>query len=133
MGLIGTWPADVRREKARIDVPMQSTHASTACPQLPAATRGAWTQFYLAWAAFRDEDPGWFGSGAAYDEALAYERRLIAWQTEIARHCAIIGPVVKPTDAPSADVGETTSDAIKWVAGAAIVVALVYGVRTVLR
>ena len=131
-GLLPTivWPSDVDALKRQLNPDMTSTDAAVAaCTTLDASTRSAWADFYAAWKSFYAESTPLFGSANKYDEAQSYQERLAAWQSILRASCTLPGPMVVP---PSKG-DESAASVIKWAAAAAIVVAVVYGVRTVIR
>lgn len=129
MGLIGVWPSDVADLKARIDPSMKATDRGVAsCASLSANERKAWADFFAAWERFRDSDVPWFGSAAKYDEADAYRVSLGGWQELLTGQCAVAGPKVG-----TEPEGAMLSSTVKWGAAAVIAVAVVYGVRTIVR
>jgi len=130
MGLIGVWPSDVDAIKRSVDPSMVATDlAVRRCAEVSPAEMAAWGGFYAAWRSFHDEATPWmFGTGAKYDEGLAYRAQLGGWQELLRSKCTIPGPHVS-----SVEEGAAMSSAIRWGAAAVIAVAVVYGVRTVVR
>jgi len=129
IGLLFSWPSDVRDLKLRIDPSMAATDAAvSSCSTLEPGARKAWKDFHASWLVFRNQGEGWFGSAAQYDEGLIWQKQLGEWQTEVRKLCAIPGPQVS-----TEDPGAGLQSAVKWAAAALIAVALVYGVRTVLK
>lgn len=124
------WPSDVEAKKRQIDPSMQSTNeAVRTCAAVDDGSRRAWGQFFAAWSSFRAESVPWFGAANKYDEALDYGRQLAGWQEQLRAKCTIPGP---PPISPK-ELDESTISAVKWGAAAVIAVAVVYGVRTVLK
>jgi hypothetical protein len=130
MGLIGVWPGDVAAIKRSIDPSMVATdQAARGCASVSPAELAAWAGFYSAWRSFADEPTPWvFGTGSKYDEALSYKAQLGGWQELLRRKCAIPGPAVS-----SVEEGAALASAVKWGAAAVVAVAVVYGIRTVVR
>lgn len=121
------WPSDVEAKKRQLDPSWRATSGAVEqCARLDPATVKAFRDDANAWRAFYDEPVPTFGAANKWEEAKKFEQRLADWQDKLARLCALPSPNVRP------DQGPDTS-ALKWVAGAVIVAAIVYGVRTVLR
>jgi len=119
------WPSDVVAYKRKLSPDFDSTNRTVlACSSLDAPTRAAWDQFYVAWSAFRNEPVPTFGAANKYDEAASYESRLAAWQKQLSSSCPLSSPIVTPPD------GEKTASAVKAIAIAAVVGAVVYGLHS---
>jgi hypothetical protein len=131
MGAIGdvlpkvVWPGDVADYVARLDPQMRATHAAAAsCAELPPATLKAWTDFFGSWGAFKKDATCFFGCANKFDTCAQFERDLVGWQELIGKSCKLVGP---PVSAPPDDT------AIKWMAAAVIVVAVVYAAGPIVR
>ena len=122
------WPSDVRERKLRIDPSMVATDAAVErCGALAPGEREAWKAFYAAWRVwFAAPEPLWFGASNDWENTKALEGQLAGWQAQLRSKCEIPGPVVVD------DTGLDLSG-LKWVAAAVIVVAAVYGVKTIVR
>jgi hypothetical protein len=118
------WPSDVDAKKREIDPSMQATNAVvTTCGGVTAEERLAWSQFFGAWTAFRNEATPTFGAANKYDEAKRFAVSLLAWRATIQNRCALVGPD-PPQDATTP---ETAISAIKWIAIAVVAAAVTYG------
>ena len=129
-------PTDVRDLKVRVDAFVRATDGTVAtCAKLPDGVRSGWTQFSAAWRAYFDEEDSWWHTAAQMDQGEAYERDLGGWQTTIAQfQCANAPPVITPSNGGGS--GENTDrwqGTIKTVAIAGAIVAVVLGVRAVVR
>lgn len=131
MGAIGdvlpkvVWPGDVADYVARLDPQMRATDATaTACAALGAPTLKAWGDFFASWGAFKKDSSCFFGCANKFDTCAQFERELAAWQELIGKSCKLVGPAVS---APPDD------SAIKWIAAAVIVVAVVYAAGPIAR
>jgi hypothetical protein len=114
------WPSTVDDAKRKLDPDMRATDATvTHCAQLPTGQQLAWADFYGAWRRLADAETPTFGAANVYDEVQSYESRLHAWQKLIAEACKLNAPGVTPNAGPD-------TSAIKWVAGAAALVAIAY-------
>ena len=121
-------PSQVEAYKARLDasyVPMNV--AIVSCAALPQAEREGWAREFEVWRAFRVREVGWFGLSNEWDACEVFEARLKAWQEQVESRCSLPVPKVKGPDTDTPDLS-----AVKWAAAAVIVVAVVYGVRSVL-
>lgn len=124
------YPSDVDREKQRLHPLFLATdRAVAACSSLSAAERAGWQAFYVSWEGFRARETPLFGAANEWDLSQRFAIDLAGWQVTLATKCALAGPMVKPTDNPDAP---TDLSALKWVAGAAIVVAGVYALKTIM-
>lgn len=132
-GLLPTvvWPSDVDALKRKYDPDFVATDAAVkACgSKLDAPTAKAWSDFYASWRAFFAESTPLFGSANKYDEANGYAESLAHWQGMLGPLCTLAAPAIVPPSVQAAN----ELDALKWLAGAAIVVAAVYALRTVWR
>lgn len=119
------WPGDVADYVARLDPQMRATDAAArACSSLPASTLSAWSEFFSSWGKFKADASCFFGCANKFDACAQFERELSAWQELIGKSCKLVGP---PVSAPPDD------SAIKWIAGAVIVVAVVYAAAPLVR
>jgi len=125
------YPSDVEELKRQIDPSVIATDAAvTACTNLDPATRAAWQGFRAAWGLFRaQKTPLLFGSANLYDEGVVFQAQLAQWQAQLREKCAIPGPAVVD---PHANDAEQAS-LLKWAAAAVITVAVVWGVRSVVK
>lgn len=131
-------PSDVRSLKTRIDPFVVSLDQSVAdCKSLPDSVRASWQAFSKAWRSFFDEDDSWLHTAAQMDQGEAYEQDVARWQTMIAGYkCAPDAPPLTPTDPGGSgdDAGSRRwQGTIKTVAIAGAIVAVVIGVRTVMK
>lgn len=134
IGVIGTWPADVRALKDRIDPSMVSTDESVkACPGLSSLDRSAWTVFYASWKVFHAApEPLLFGSGVQYDEALGFAAQLERIRADLrAKNCAVAAGGDLP--APPTDPLSEIPSVVKWTAAAVIVASVVWGVKSFVK
>lgn len=130
-----TYPRDIDALKQRLDPDFRATHAVVfTCEGLSPLQRESWARFYATWRVYADTPTGEqlilgvFNSANVYNQGLEYEQRLKAWQGVIKGSCNLASPEVDPGAR-----GRSAESAIKWAAAAAIVVAVVYGVRTFVR
>jgi hypothetical protein len=125
------WPSDVDAYKSQNAGQFDATNAViSACASLDPTTKQAWVSFYQSWQSFNATKTPLFGAANAMDQAEADVETLSQWQTNIAaRGCALSGPPVTPPSAATS----TELDAMKWIVGGVVVVALVYGVTRVIR
>ena len=131
-------PSDVRALKTRVDPFVVSLDQSVAdCKTLPDSVRSSWQAFSKAWRSFFDEDDSWLHTAAQMDQGEAYEQDVTRWQSMIAGYkCAPDAPLLTPTDpgGSSDDVGSPRwQGTIKTMAIAGAIVAVVIGVRTVMK
>jgi hypothetical protein len=126
------WPSDVEAYAARVDVMMRATDAAVlVCAGVTDEERKTWRDFYATWQKFFGEvmAPWILGGGSKNEEIKRYETQLADWQTTLRASCTVPGPAPRPRDADD----QASLGAVKWVAAAAIAVALVVGVKSALR
>lgn len=112
------YPSDVDDFVRRLDPQMKATHASVgSCASLDPGERAAWKDFFDGWIVFAKDASCFFGCGGKYSELQEYEKRLEAWQEILRAKCKLAGPGV---------TSAVDTSALKWVAAAVIVGALVY-------
>jgi hypothetical protein len=130
-------PSDVRDLKIRVDGFVRALDESVAaCGALPAGVADGWKAFSAAWRTYFDEEDSWWHTAAQMDQGEAYEQDVAHWQQMIAGYkCTTDAPAITPQDPPvfSGDGGGQWSGTIKWVAIAAVAVAVVMGVKAVAR
>jgi hypothetical protein len=131
-------PSDVRALKTRVDPFVVALDQSVAdCKTIPDGVRSAWQAFSKAWRSFVDEDDSWLHTAAQMDQGEAYEQDIARWQGMIATYkCAPDAPPITPTDPVGSgdDLGSRRwQGTIKTVAIAGAIVAVVIGVRTVMK
>lgn len=125
-------PSDVAKLKRDLDPAMVATDGAVrACPELDPANRAAWGAFFLTWGAYRDDWDSilFFGAANRYDEGIAFQGELSRWQELLRTRCKVPGPAV--VDPHANDEGQAS--VVKWAAAAVIAVAVVWGVRSVVR
>ena len=123
-------PSDVRALKNRLDPTMRSLDMTVAqCTTVEAATGSAWADFSRAWRAYFNEDDSWLHTAAQMDAGEAYERQIADWQTLLARPCTLHTPQITPSTTPP----DAHQDTIRTVAIAGAVIAVVVGIRSVMR
>lgn len=125
-------PNDVRAYKRSLDPLMTGMNASVeACTKLDEATRNAWGDFYKAWRGFYAEEESWWHTVAQWLQTEKYEARLSDWQTLLGARCGggMSIPTVEPPGKGDSDFNRT----LRTVAVAGAVVAVVIGVRAVIR
>jgi hypothetical protein len=129
-------PADVRDLKTRVDPFVRALDQGVAdCKTLPNGVRTGWLAFSKAWRTYFDEEDSWWHTAAQMDQGEAYEQDLAKWQQMIAQYkCAPDAPPITPEDGAGggADSGRWQGT-IKTVAIAGAVIAVVLGIRTVLK
>lgn len=115
--------------KARLSPWFESTAAAiAACGGLAPEERAAWSLFYASWIKHRDTKTSWFFAFEAWRATCIFARSLDAWRQKLAgTACVVPGP--STIDVPKSE----TASVVKWVAGAAIVVALAYGIGVVTK
>ena len=128
----------MRALKNRVDPFVVALDQSVAnCTTLPEGVRTGWQAFSKAWRSYVDEDDSWLHTAAQMDQGEAYEQDIARWQGMIATYkCAPDAPPLTPTDPGGTgdDVGSRRMQGtIKTVAIAGAIVAVVIGVRTVMK
>ena len=129
-------PTDVRDLKNRIDPFVRALDQSVLdCKPLPDAVRNGWQAFSKAWRGFFDEDDSWLHTAAQMDQGEAYQTDLARWQDMINTYrCAPGAPAITPLGGDNATAGvRQWQGTIKTVAVAGAVIAVVVGLRTVLK
>jgi hypothetical protein len=131
-------PSDVRALKNRVDPFVIALEQSVSnCTTLPDGVRTGWQAFSRAWRSYVEEDDSWLHTAAQMDQGEAYEQDISRWQGMIATYkCAPDAPPLTPTDqgGTSDDAGSRRMQGtIKTVAIAGAIVAVVIGVRTVMK
>ena len=130
-------PSDVRDLKNRIDPFVRGLDASVpACATLGPGVVDTWKAFSAAWRSYFDEDDSWWHTAAQMDQGEAYEQDVQHWQQMMAsRKCTSNAPLITPVDPPlfGGDGGGRWAGTIKWVAVAGIAVAVVVGMKAVIR
>ena len=127
-------PSDVRDLKIRLDPVVRSLDASAAqCATLDPATRTSWADFSRAWRAYFDEEDSWLHTAAQMDAGESYERQIADWQRLLATPCTLHVPQITPSTTPPATSQDTIQDTIRTVAIAGAVIAVVVGIRSVMR
>ncbi len=124
-------PADVRSLKVRLNPVVRSLAATAAsCAGLPGPTRSTWNDFATSWHAYFDEEESWLHTAAQMDAGEAYERQIADWQRFLsAASCALSGPQITPRSSTP----DEHQDTIRTVAIAGAVIAVVVGIRSVMR
>lgn len=119
-------PDTVNALRLRLNPEFWTTDAAVkACAALSAEERDAWARFLRSWQ--YQDDPDWWNASSLFDQACGMSRELEGWRVSLQGRCKQSGPLTVP--GPSSEF----PSAIKWGAAALIVVALVVGVRTVVR
>ena len=123
-------PADVRSLKVRLDSVVRSLDGTAAsCTGLPEATRANWNDFSKGWRAYLAEEDSWLHTAAQMDAGEAYERQIADWQRFLSTaSCVLNGPQITPSSTPDGH-----QDTIRTVAIAGAVIAVVVGIRSVMR
>lgn len=124
-------PSDVRELKRRLDPTVRGLDATVdSCGKLDEGTRGAWKNFSSSWRKYFDEEDSWLHTAAQMDAGEAYEQDIHGWQVLIAsRSCSLTSPVIQP---PGAATAETLST-VKTVAIAGAVIAVIVGIKSVMK
>jgi len=131
-------PSDVRDLKGRLDPFVRALDQSVAdCRGLPDGVRNGSLAFSKAWRAYFDGEESWLHTAAQMDQGEAYEKDITRWQDMIATYkCAPDAPPPAPSDGGS-DMDDPGSrrwkGTIKTVAVAGAIVAVVIGVRAVMK
>jgi hypothetical protein len=128
-------PSDVRDLKNRVDPFVRALDQGvTDCKGLPDGVRAGWQAFSKAWRSYFDEEDSWWHTAAQMDQGEAYEQDLAKWQTMIAGYkCATDAPPVTPDDEGGGADASRWQGTIKTVAIAGALVAVVLGIRTVMK
>ena len=129
-------PEDVRDLKVRVDPFVRAMDSAIAsCATLPDDMRAGWATFSKAWRTYFDEEDSWWHTAAQMDQGEAYERDLARWQDLLAKwNCAQNAPRITPsTEGGGGADGKEWASALKVVGIAGIGLAVVLGLRTVLR
>jgi hypothetical protein len=130
-------PDDVRDLKNRVDPFVRAMDAAVkSCAGAPDDVRTSWQGFSTAWRSYFDEEDSWWHTAAQMDQGEAYEKDLAHWQEFLGKFkCAEDTPRIDPSTDNDGG-GESTgkvADAIKAVAIAGGILAVVLGLRTVIR
>ncbi len=128
-------PDDVRDLKNRVDPFVRSLdQAIASCKAVPDGVRGGWQAFSKAWRSYFDEEDSWWHTAAQMDQGEAYERDVAKWQDMLAQYqCAPDAPRITPEDGGGDQDSSHWQGTIKTVAVAGAVIAVVLGLRTVLK
>ena len=73
----------------------------TTCADVESAFSSAWGLFYTQWQKYYATKVGWWGLGTQMDEAVAYEKDILNWQTAAKTNGCYGGPLLTVTDAPT--------------------------------
>lgn len=123
-------PSSVRELKSRLRPSFDTADAAVkSCSKFPPNERNAWDGFFRSWTEYRDADESWWDAASEYDNGLVLEKSLGEWQEKIASRCDLAGPRVKTDE----DVNGASLSAVKWASAAVIAVAVVWGVRTIIK
>jgi hypothetical protein len=131
-------PSDVRDLKGRLDPFVRALDQSVAdCKGLPDGVRNGWLAFSKAWRGYFDGEESWLHTAAQMDQGEAYEKDITRWQDMVATYkCAPDAPRPAPSDG-GADLDDPGSQrwqgTVKTVAIAGAIIAVVLGVRTVMK
>ena len=128
-------PSDVHDLKIRVDAFVRATDGAVAsCAKLPDGVRAGWTQFSAAWRSYFAEEDSWWHTAAQMDQGEAYERDLSAWQATIGQYrCGDVPPIITPSNGAESGNSDRWQGTVKTVAIAGAIVAVVLGVRAVVR
>ena len=128
-------PADVRDLKNRVDPFVRAMDQSVAdCKGLTDAVRTGWEAFSKAWRSYFDEDDSWFHTAAQMDQGEAYEQDLAHWHDWIGQFkCAESVPRITPSTDGDPKDAKNWQGTIKTEAIAGAVIAVVVGLRTVVK
>lgn len=128
-------PADVRDLKNRVDPFVRALDAAAPkCADLPASVQSGWQDFSKAWRSYFDEDDSWLHTAAQMDQGEAYERDLARWQEFLAKYkCAESAPRITPSTDADEQSSKGWQKTIRTVAIAGAALAIVLGLRTVLK
>lgn len=125
--------SDVHALKVRLNPYVQSLAADVArCSGIPDNVRQSFQLWASSWAQYFNEEEGFFTSAAEMDQGETYEKDLQAWQQRIASGGYGCNPSA-PTPGLTGAADDSTHTTIRVVAAAAIIIALVVGVRTVMK
>jgi len=121
--------ASVQEIRDFLNPQFETTNAAViGCANLDKPTRDAWNAFYGSWKLATAAAPSWIWNvSTEWNTACDYSRQLTGWRETLARSCSVPGP------APQKLEGDTLPQAIKWAAFAAIGIAAVVAIRTVIR
>jgi hypothetical protein len=135
LGLIAVWPQDVRDLKARLDPSFVATdEAVTRCASsgtIAGSVVSDWKRFFAAWRGYVAADVPIWGLGAVYDDGLAYQTQHQGWRALLrGQGCSINAPDLP---AEKEDPLAATLTAAKYVGGAVVALAVVYGIAQLVR
>lgn len=130
-------PSDVRDLKNRVDPFVRAMDAAMKdCAGAPDDVKASWQGFSNAWRSYFDEEDSWLHTAAQMDQGEAYEKDLAHWQEFLGKFkCTADAPKIDPSTDDDGDPQTTgkVADAIKAVAVAGGILAVVLGLRTVMR
>jgi hypothetical protein len=116
--------------RTRIGAEFDRTNAAVlACGTLSPEERAAWNATYAGWRALAAQDVTWWNANSVARSMCAMGLALERERETLRAKCVAVGPSIvvnqphDPSELPSV---------LKWVAGAAIVVAGVYALKTIL-
>jgi hypothetical protein len=132
----GVWPSDVDAFKARIDPAMRATDSGVQrCTGLAPEERAAWSTFFQAWSAFAAKETPFFGAYGEWTATCGYAKTLDGWRSKLVGECS--APLPGPNKPEGAEKSIEALSSLKWIAlavgGSVAAVALVVGVRSVIR
>ena len=129
-----TTPDDIRALKIRLDAAIRSIDASVGrCASLDPTVRESWRSFAEAWAVYLAQDESWLHAPSQMEAGRSFERQVIDWQRLLTPLCTLHAPQNRPPAAAAPLVSDATQSTIRMVAVAGALIAVVAGVRTVLR
>lgn len=120
---VAPFRARIGGEFARTDAAVQ------ACGSLSPEERAAWNATYATWQALAAQDVGIWNANAVARSMCAMGAGLEREREAFRQKCGAVGPS-RVVNVPH-EANELGS-AVKWIAGAAIVVAAAYAIKTVM-
>jgi hypothetical protein len=128
-------PSDVRDLKNRAEPFVRALDVAVAdCKSLPDSVRASWQTFSSSWRTYFNEEDSWWHTAAQMDQGEAYEQDIARWQDMIAGFkCSPDAPRITPTDVDAGGDSSRWQGTIKTVAIAGAVIAVVLGLRTVMK
>lgn len=114
---------------------LQLDESVDACTKIPNSSRNAWKSFVTEWSTYYAKDISWLFNDFEWDKAQEYRRKVDAWKEWYVKfQCPMIGPPspMKPP-ANSSGLSDKTHTTLQVVAISGAVIALVIGLRTVMK
>ncbi len=138
MGELATSPNQAQIEKDRVNaIALSVDVVMRSCYPAGSVQRAQWDATMAAWRTFYAADLGFFsgsffGSGGVVDAAREFETRIVAFQKQAAADGCKVGALVEPKDERNRQDSESMTSAVKFVAVAAVAVAGVIAIKSLI-